>query len=825
MKNKLVTTLIIYFFLITLSLAEKFNFESTNIEVSDGGNIIFAQNGKAFSSDKELEINSQKFEYIKDKEILKASGQGLALIKSDNLKIEFDYATFDQKNSTIKANNNVKIIQLEKKFVIESDTMTYDTDSLIIKSFGNVRIYPIDKKIVIETKNIQFNKKSNLIKSDTKTKVSDIKNNIYESDSFFYEIDKNILKLENVKFKDLENNRFNTSLAYINTKTNKLFGKDVKVILNNKSFNRDNEPRLKANSIVNDKEFSVLTKGAFTTCKKRDKCPPWQISAEKIQHDKKKQTINYKNALLKVYDVPIMYFPKFFHPDPTVDRKSGFLVPTIKNSSNSGSYLNTPYFFAIAKNKDLTFSPRFYSNDKILLQNEYREVNFNSSHISDFSFYSENKEDSKSHFFYEYNKNYKSDNFEKNTIAIKIQQTSDDTYLKLNKLKSDIIQDNNILENNLNIKLYSNDLDIETEFKSYEDLSKNNNDRYEYILPKLTLVKRIENKTKLLGNFSFKSENLIKNYNTNIYEKTNVNNFIFNSLPKITRMGLYNKYDFIIINSNTDTKNSNKYKNEENFYLSGIFQFSSSLPLVKEKGNYQNILKPKFAFKIAPNYTKDISNKETKFDINNIYSINRISQHDIIEGGMSITYGNDFSIFNKENSMELLSLKFANNLRLNENNDLPQINEIGQKTSDFFGEISFSPNEYITTKYNASINNNLSEINNENLISEFKINNFVTSFDYLNENNTANKISYLTSKAKYSLNDSNSFEFSTRENKTTDLTEYINFVYEYKNDCLAASIEYNKDFYNDRDVKPDESIFFKLTIIPLGESSSPNFKK
>ena len=100
MKNKLIKTLIIYFLLTTLSLAEKFNFESTNIEVSDGGNIIYAQNGRAFSSDNKLEIISQKFEYIKDKEILKASGKGLALIKSENLKIEFDYAIFDQKKNT-----------------------------------------------------------------------------------------------------------------------------------------------------------------------------------------------------------------------------------------------------------------------------------------------------------------------------------------------------------------------------------------------------------------------------------------------------------------------------------------------------------------------------------------------------------------------------------------------------------------------------------------------------------------------------------------------------------------------------------------------------
>ena len=45
-------------------------------------------------------------------------------------------------------------------------------------------------------------------------------------------------------------------------------------------------------------------------------------------------------------------------------------------------------------------------------------------------------------------------------------------------------------------------------------------------------------------------------------------------------------------------------------------------------------------------------------------------------------------------------------------------------------------------------------------------------------------------------------------------------MYQYKNDCLAASIEYNKDFYSDRELKPDESISFKLTI-PFAEVSSP----
>ena len=45
--------------------------------------------------------------------------------------------------------------------------------------------------------------------------------------------------------------------------------------------------------------------------------------------------------LFKVYDIPIL--SKIFHPDLTVKRQSGFLIPTI-NSSNSNNFLNTPYF-------------------------------------------------------------------------------------------------------------------------------------------------------------------------------------------------------------------------------------------------------------------------------------------------------------------------------------------------------------------------------------------------------------------------------------------------------------------------------------------------
>ncbi len=791
MKNNFLIFFFIFFTLCKNTSADQFLFEVSKIDIKEGGKYIYATNGKAISANKNLIIEANNFEYSNELQKLKAF-QGNALIKSDNLDIEFDEIEFDQINLIMTAKNKIKIYDNKKEMIIESDMIIYD-------------------------------RKIGTIQSQSKSFFKDKFQNEFVTEKFFYNIPKNLLKLENVKLKDTQGNNLQIDLAFINTNSNKLVGKDVLIDLNNKSFNPDNEPRLKGKSVKYNNEITEVNKGVFTTCKKTGKCPPWQLSAEKITHDKKKKIIEYKNAWLDLYDIPVIYFPKFFHPDPTVKRRSGFLIPSIQ-SSNKNSFLNIPYFQVISHDKDFTFSPRLYNEDKILLQAEYRQANSKSFHISDFSFFKENGEDSKNHFFYELNKKINYLNFEDGEIDFKIQKTSNDTYLRANRLKSPIIGNKEFLESSINLDLYSEDFSFRSELTVYEDLNKNLSDRYEFILPRIDITKKINNKTKLDGNFLFKSNNLIRNYETNIFEKTNINELIFNSNSKITNLGFINNYDFKLKNINSDTQNSSSYKENDNYYFSGLLQYNSSLPLLKENDIFRKILKPKISLKISPNSTKDIRNEYVRMDVNNIYNLDRLSSANATEGGASIIYGSDFAFFDKNKSRETFNLKVANNIRFKENKDLPVNNQIGQKTSDFFGEISYSPNKIFTTKYNASIKNNLSDISYENFSTEISLNNFVTTFDYLNENNSASKNSYLVNKTKYSFDDSNSIMFSTRKNKTTDLTEYYNFIYQYKNDCLAASIEYNKDYYDDRDIKPEESIFFKLTIIPFGETSSPNLK-
>ena len=788
MKNNF----IVFFFLIVIwnfcAFSESYIFETKNIEISENGKQIITGKGTAISTEKGFRITANNFDYKKETGILNSNGDGLFEILKENIEIEFIEAKFDEKNSQVTLN-------------------------------GNINFYDKEKNLILETQKILYDSNLNTIISYTKFKMKDNFDNYYEGDNFKYELDKDLLKINSLLFVDKYKNDFKTEIAFINTKNKKLIAKDIRINLN--EINNNSQPRIKGNGLIIDSERSEITKGIFTNCKITDDCPPWMMSAKKITHNKKKKTIYYNDAVLRIYNLPVMYFPKFFHPDPTVKRRSGFLMPSIKTSSNSSNFLNMPFFWAVSDNKDMTISPRFYLNKSILFQTDYRQVNKNSSHIADISFYEKNSQNFRSHLFYSLVKNTKILDFKNGQINLDIQKSSNDTYLKSNNIKSEIFFNENNLINSLNVDLSKEDLSIDFTAAVFEDLTKAESDKYEYIIPNMKISKKINNRTNLNGDFFYNFSALARQYDTNITEKININDLIFASYPTITNKGFYNNYEFLLKNSNTNGSNSIRLKDNNDYNLDGIIQLNSSFPLKKENKIYQKIIKPKLSFKLSPNYTKDNTSKDVKIDVDNIFSLNRATYNDTIEGGASLAIGNEYSIIKKSNSSELFNLAVANNIRIEDNNKLSRNNQLNQKTSNFFSKASFQPNKVLNVEYNSAIKNNLKEIDYENIISKIILNNFETKFEYFNENQVNDNTSYISNTSTLKFSEFNLLKFSTRKNKSLDLTEYYNLMYEYKNDCLSASIEYDKNFYSDRDLKPTENIFLKLSIIPYGDVSSP----
>ena len=132
-------------------------------------------------------------------------------------------------------------------------------------------------------------------------------------------------------------------------------GSNVKVRMNNgvrivgKSFSRQ------------EKNFNQIDNASYTPCLKENyvikKCPGWKLDAKKVIHDTKKQTIYYENAVLSILNIPIIYTPFFSHPDPSVKKRSGFLMPTIQTDKQLGETFSIPIFINLSSNRDLTFTP------------------------------------------------------------------------------------------------------------------------------------------------------------------------------------------------------------------------------------------------------------------------------------------------------------------------------------------------------------------------------------------------------------------------------------------------------------------------------------
>ena len=147
---------------------------------------------------------------------------------------------------------------------------------------------------------------------------------------------------------------------------------------------------------------------------------------------------------------------------------------------------------------------------------------------------------------------------------------------------------------------------------------------------------------------------------------------------------------------------------------------------------------------------------------------------------------------------------------------------IGKKTSDIFGSIKISPNEIFSTIYNFNIDNNLDRLKYNQVGLDITVNNFITNFNFVEENDEVGNSNYVTNYTSYNLNENSSIQFSTRRNREINLTEFYDLIYQYKNDCLTAAFQYKKKYYANGDIKPTEELFFSLTIIPIWDYESSN---
>ena len=229
--------------------------------------------------------------------------------KQDPVLLTADQVTFDEVNSLVTASGNVELAQGKRS--VRADKITYNQKTKVVTATGKIRLVEPSGDIVF---------------ADYAELTDDLK------DVFIENI--RVLMTDNGRMAGAEGERREGRLTRVN-------------------------------------------RGVYSPCdlcKEDPTRPPlWQIRAVRIVHDNEEHEVRYRDATMEIFGIPVAYTPYLSHPDPSVDRKSGFLTPSAGNSSNLGAILKTHYYWDIGSDQDATFDLHYYSQQGPLLGGQYRK--------------------------------------------------------------------------------------------------------------------------------------------------------------------------------------------------------------------------------------------------------------------------------------------------------------------------------------------------------------------------------------------------------------------------------------------------------------------
>ena len=203
------------------------------------------------------------------------------------------------------------------------------------------------------------------------------------------------------------------------------------------------------------------------------------------------------------------------------------------------------------------------------------------------------------------------------------------------------------------------------------------------------------------------------------------------------------------------------------------------------------------------------------------FSMNRIANINNFETGLSGTIGLDYKI--KNNDTTKFDFSLAQIINEKENKKMGDKSSLNEKISDLVGSSMFKLTSNLDLKYNFSLDQNYNDFNYNEIGAKYENGPLNMSFDYLSENKHIGNQDYFKTEISLKNKDKGLLTFNTKRNLITDSSEFYNLSYEYMNDCLRAGLVFRREFYRDSELDPEDSLMFKVTLIPFGKLDSPKF--
>lgn len=566
-----------------------------------------------------------------------------------------------------------------------------------------------------------------------------------------------------------------------------------------------------------------------------ERAPLWQVRADRVIHDQTERQVEYYDAFLEIYGLPVAYAPYFTHPDPTVKRQTGFLAPSFGSTSNTGWYLRTPFFWNIGPDRDLTLDPILTKDQGVFYSAEYRQA-FDTGQFDIGGSFTITDHEVGSPDVIE----TRTDEF-RGHIATEgefyldetwrwgwdVNRTTDQTYLrKFNFWETP----KDTLVSNLYAEGFRGRNYTSVEAYSFQDLRLGQRPNTPQIFPFVN-YNGLGEADSFGGRWSLdaNARGLTGGENGDSYRMSVEAGY---RKEFIANFGLATTFT-------TSLRGDLYHVDQANATVAGVSNVEDGVagrivprvgmearyPMARYSVGGRQIIEPIVAVHLSPNggNPDDIPNDDSSVfetDDINILAANRTNGLDRVETGQKAVAGINMTHIDDDGGR--LSFFLGHSYRLRPDNNLKRSTGIENDRSDWVGRIDINPNEYISAFYRFNFQADEFIANRNELNFSVGGDGFRISSNYTFVRDSLDPSATAIEELSLSVNNQFNDYWSTSLTTLQDLSEGGGSLSHsagltYEDECFIFAGRYLRTYTQSVDVSQEDSFLFKLTFKTLGE--------
>ncbi len=684
-----------------------------------------------------------------------------------------------------------------KPLLMQADEVTYDNQNSRVIAKGNVEIYYNDYALLADK--VIYDQKANTLSAEGNVRIKEPSGAIVNADRITLTDD----------FRD----GFIRSLKIVTTDDARIAAARAQRV---------------------DGETTIFDRGVFTPCKPckddPEKAPLWRVKARKIIHKKSEGNIYYEDAALEFFGVPVAYMPYFSHPDPTVKRRSGFLVPSVSQSDDLGFTVEIPYFYALAPNKDFTFNPRITTKQGVLWQGEWRHRMKHGAYSVKFAAIDELDPSSTAGGRDGFRGSIETEGaFSLGSFwnwGWDITLETDDTFRRFYKL-DDIVRTNRVS------KVYMIGQSERNYFEAslyhfgglLADDSSNAESRvhpvidYNYIFADPILGGELSFNTNVLS--LSRDEGSDSN---RIITELKWRRKLIDGLGQVYTPFFSARGDLYRVSNVTDPVTNITSDEDYVSRATATAGLTYSYPFVARTRNASHVVEPVAQIIVRPNTgsQNDVPNEDARslvFDDTLLFDADKFSGYDRIETGVRANVGLRYTM--QLNSGGYVRAVLGESIQISGENSFDKGTGLYRDQSDYVAGLYVQPNEYFTFLSQARFDQEDFTIKRTDVNMAVNYGPFTTSVNYAHleaqpDLGIQDDRQEVYAKTSIQLADHWSLYGSIRYDLDTSERVSDSLGLKYADECFVLAVTYNETFVDDRDIDPDQTVFIRFELKHLG---------